>query len=156
MRYKLHCVGVSVCVIIILFIHKLQQVMGPGTSCCILFNQMEDHVAPDYSFRALPQLSHVPKFDGSNHREWNYELDLCFQNLEIAGIVLGQELCPIEVKQSRELFYSLSCRTMSHQSTCCSSFTNLFSLFFYVIHYDLLISCMWVTPIHENLNVNQQ
>ena len=107
--------------------------MGPDTSCCIWFNQMEDHVAPDYSFRAFPQLSHVPKFDGSNHREWNYELDLCFQNLEIAGIVLGQELCPIEVKQSREFFfYSLSCRTMSHQSTCCLSFTNLFSLFFFI------------------------
>ena len=81
--------------------------MGPDTSCCIWFNQMEDHVAPDYSFRAFPQLSHVPKFDGSNHREWNYELDLCFQNLEIAGIVLGQELCPIEVKQSREFFFLL-------------------------------------------------
>ena len=26
MRYKLHCVGVSMCVIIILFIHKLLQV----------------------------------------------------------------------------------------------------------------------------------
>ena len=121
---------------------------------------MEDHVAPDYSFRAFPQLSHVPKFDGSNHREWNYELDLCFQNLEIAGIVLGQELCPIEGKQSREFFFFFftpfhvePCHIRAHAAYRSQIYSAFFFLFF---HYDLLISCMWVTPIHENLNVNQQ
>ncbi|KAI9549299.1 hypothetical protein GHT06_007414 [Daphnia sinensis] len=54
---------------------------------------MAEHAAPDNSMRAV---SHVPKFDGTNHREWNYEIDLCFQNLDIADVVLGLELCPDE------------------------------------------------------------
>ncbi|EFX69443.1 hypothetical protein DAPPUDRAFT_258523 [Daphnia pulex] len=54
---------------------------------------MAEHAVPDNSMRAV---SHVPKFDGTNHREWNYEIDLCFQNLDIADVVLGLELCPDE------------------------------------------------------------
>jgi nitroreductase len=57
--------------------------------------RMAEHAVPDNSMRAV---SHVPKFDGTNHREWNYEIDLCFQNLDIADVVLGLELCPDEVK----------------------------------------------------------
>ena len=56
---------------------------------------MADQAAQDNSLRSI---SHVPKFDGTNHREWNYEIDLCFQNLDIAEVVLGTELCPNEVK----------------------------------------------------------
>ena len=79
--------------------------MGPGTvhRAALELNQMAEHVAPDNSMRAV---SHIPKFDGSNHREWNYEIDLCFQNLEIAEVVLGQEVCSTEVKQSRELLFT--------------------------------------------------
>ena len=56
---------------------------------------MAEHVAQDFnSFRAV---SHVPKFDGTNHREWNYEIHLCFQAMEVDSVVLGTELCPAEV-----------------------------------------------------------
>ncbi|EFX65098.1 hypothetical protein DAPPUDRAFT_117556 [Daphnia pulex] len=54
---------------------------------------MAEHAVPDNSMRAV---SHIPKFDGTDHREWNYEIDLCFQNLDIADVMLGLELCPDE------------------------------------------------------------
>ena len=56
---------------------------------------MAEHVAQD--FNSLRAVSHVPKFDGTNHREWNYEIHLCFQAMEVDSVVLGTELCPAEV-----------------------------------------------------------
>ncbi|EFX80090.1 hypothetical protein DAPPUDRAFT_318972 [Daphnia pulex] len=56
---------------------------------------MAEHVAQD--FNSLRAVSHVPKFDGTNHREWNYEIHLCFQAMEIDCVVLGTELCPVEI-----------------------------------------------------------
>lgn len=77
---------------------------------------MAEHAVPDNSMRAV---SHVPKFDGTNHREWNYEIDLCFQNLDIADVVLGLELCPDEVNSHRNIFFYffISRRQPSFQST---------------------------------------
>ncbi len=44
-------------------------------------------------------VAHVPKFDGTNHREWNYQLILSFQGMEIDGVVTGTEVLPVEVIQ---------------------------------------------------------
>ncbi|KAK4017127.1 hypothetical protein OUZ56_032080 [Daphnia magna] len=55
---------------------------------------MAEHVAQD--FNSLRAVSHVPKFDSTNHREWNYEIHLCFQAMEVDCVVLGTELCPAE------------------------------------------------------------
>ena len=71
--------------------------------------RMAEHAVPDNSMRAV---SHVPKFDGTNHREWNYEIDLCFQNLDIADVVLGLELCPDEVNSHRNIFFYFSQTTL--------------------------------------------
>lgn len=58
---------------------------------------MAEHVANDIgSMRAV---AHVPKFDGTNHMEWNYQLILSFQGMEIDGVVTGTEVLPVEVIQ---------------------------------------------------------
>ena len=55
---------------------------------------MAEHAVQENS---LWTISNVPKFDGTNHREWNYEIDLRFQNLDIAQVVSGLKGCPAEV-----------------------------------------------------------
>jgi hypothetical protein len=45
-------------------------------------------------------VAHVPKFDGTNHREWNYQLHLSFQGMEIDQVVTGTEVLPEEVTQT--------------------------------------------------------
>lgn len=59
---------------------------------------MAEHAANDIgSMRAV---AHEPKFDGTNHREWNYQLHLSFQGMEIDQVVTGTELVPEEVIQA--------------------------------------------------------
>ena len=67
----------------------------------ITFVMAEYQENPNNSLRAV---ANVPKFDGNNYREWSYELDLAFQQLEIISIIDGTDLLPDEVK----LFKSLS------------------------------------------------
>lgn len=55
---------------------------------------MAEHVVQDNSMRTV---QHVPKFDGTNYREWNYEMDLAFQQLDIIQVVSGALTCPEEV-----------------------------------------------------------
>ncbi|XP_045031709.1 uncharacterized protein LOC123473996 [Daphnia magna] len=62
---------------------------------------MAEHVAQD--FNSLRAVSHVPKFDSTNHREWNYEIHLCFQAMEVDCVVLGTELCPAEERNEENL-----------------------------------------------------
>jgi hypothetical protein len=47
----------------------------------------------------LRDVGHVPKFDGSNYREWNYELRMMFQQLGLLGLVEGRvgHTLPVEV-----------------------------------------------------------
>ncbi len=70
---------------------------------------MAEHVANDIgSMRAV---AHVPKFDGTNHREWNYQLILSFQGMEIDEVVTGTEVLPdevIQLTQSNLLLSNLS------------------------------------------------
>ncbi|KAI9553696.1 hypothetical protein GHT06_021624 [Daphnia sinensis] len=50
----------------------------------------------------LKDVNHVPKFDGTNFREWSYELRLILQQLGLIGLVearVGHTL-PDEVTQS--------------------------------------------------------
>ncbi|KZS05277.1 TE: Gypsy retrotransposon integrase 1-like protein [Daphnia magna] len=56
---------------------------------------MADHALQVPTYSSLRAVSHVPKFDRMNHHEWNSEIDLCFQILDIADVVLGTELCPM-------------------------------------------------------------
>ncbi|KZR98479.1 Uncharacterized protein APZ42_006087 [Daphnia magna] len=59
---------------------------------------MAEHNTHDIgSMRAV---AHVPKFDGTNHREWNYQLHLSFQGTEIDEVVTGAELLPEEVTRT--------------------------------------------------------
>lgn len=59
---------------------------------------MAEHNTHDIgSMRAV---AHVPKFDGTNHREWNYQLHLSFQGMEIDEVVTGAELLPEEVTRT--------------------------------------------------------
>lgn len=55
----------------------------------------EHEIQDNQPFRAV---AHLPKFDGSNHREWNFEIDLVFQHHELKDLVSGTELRPEEVK----------------------------------------------------------
>lgn len=62
---------------------------------------MTDHAAQDNSMRTV---QHVPKFDGTNYREWNYEMDLAFQQLDINQVVSGVLTCPEEVTNGLDKF----------------------------------------------------
>ena len=57
---------------------------------------MAEHQTQEYSIKSVDS---VPKFDGTNHREWRYELTLRMQHLEIEGVVNGTVPCPDEVSQ---------------------------------------------------------
>lgn len=48
----------------------------------------------------LRDVAHVPKFDGTNFREWNFELSMMFQQLDLLGIVERRNghTLPAEVK----------------------------------------------------------
>ncbi|EFX67583.1 hypothetical protein DAPPUDRAFT_330916 [Daphnia pulex] len=52
----------------------------------------------------LKDVNHVPKFDGTNFREWSYELRMMFQQLGLIGLVearaghtLPEETCSIHM-----------------------------------------------------------
>ena len=47
--------------------------------------------------QSLRVMENVPKFDGTNIREWRYEFNLRLQHLEIDQVVDGTELRPEEV-----------------------------------------------------------
>ncbi|EFX69600.1 hypothetical protein DAPPUDRAFT_113528 [Daphnia pulex] len=55
---------------------------------------MAEHEIQDN--QPLRAVAHLPKFDGSNHREWNFEIDLVFQYHELKDLVSGTELRPEE------------------------------------------------------------
>ena len=38
----------------------------------------------------LRDVNHVPKFDGTNFREWSFELRMIFQQLGLLGLVEGR------------------------------------------------------------------
>ena len=54
----------------------------------------ENEIQDNQPLRAI---SHLPKFDGTNHREWNFEIDLVFQHHDLKELVLGSEVLPEEV-----------------------------------------------------------
>jgi hypothetical protein len=49
------------------------------------------------SDNSIKAVQNVPKFDGSNYREWHFELDLAFKLLDLSNIISGIELRPQEV-----------------------------------------------------------
>ncbi|EFX61683.1 hypothetical protein DAPPUDRAFT_338459, partial [Daphnia pulex] len=53
----------------------------------------ENEVQDNQPLRAI---AHLPKFDGTNHREWNFEIDLVFQHHDLKDVVLGNEVFPEE------------------------------------------------------------
>ncbi|KAK4013376.1 hypothetical protein OUZ56_025874 [Daphnia magna] len=57
---------------------------------------MAEHEIQDN--QPLRAVAHLPKFDGSNHREWNFEIDLVFQHHELKDLVSGTELRPEELR----------------------------------------------------------
>ena len=38
----------------------------------------------------LRDVNHIPKFDGTNFREWSFELRMIFQQLGLLGLVEGR------------------------------------------------------------------
>ncbi|KAI9558378.1 hypothetical protein GHT06_015151 [Daphnia sinensis] len=48
----------------------------------------ENEIQDNQPLRAI---AHLPKFDGTNHREWNFEIDLVFQHHDLKDVVLGNE-----------------------------------------------------------------
>ena len=59
---------------------------------------MAEHQVQDFSLRSMES---VPKFDGTNIREWRYELNLRLQHLDINRIVEGTDISPEEVTNRR-------------------------------------------------------
>ncbi|EFX76584.1 hypothetical protein DAPPUDRAFT_248686 [Daphnia pulex] len=57
----------------------------------------ENDVQDNQPLRAI---AHLPKFDGTNHREWNFEIDLVFQHHDLKDVVLGNEVLPEELYRS--------------------------------------------------------
>lgn len=111
--------------------------------------RMAEHAVPDNSMRAV---SHVPKFDGTNHREWNYEIDLCFQNLDIADVVLGLELCPDEVNSHRYIFIFFLADNSHSRAHGCSSFTFALKLHAFILQVWTNLTCESIYCIHCSRN----
>ncbi|KZS03947.1 Uncharacterized protein APZ42_033208 [Daphnia magna] len=56
----------------------------------------ENEIQDNQPLRAI---AHLPKFDGTNHREWNFEIDLVFQHHDLKDVVLGNEVLPEEFEE---------------------------------------------------------
>jgi len=84
----------------------------------------------------LRDVAHVPKFDGSNFREWNFELRMMFQQLSLLGLVEGKvgHTKPIEViititvnnnVRVKHIYESNTCPHMQFKHDTCTSSTHV-------------------------------
>lgn len=91
----------------------------------------------------LKDVNHVPKFDGTNFREWSYELRLILQQLGLLGLVearVGHTL-PDEVKQ-----FSYHYMLKSHSFNMYSVMTCDTHVQFSFVRFTHMLTC--INPTH--------
>jgi hypothetical protein len=62
----------------------------------------------------LRDVNHVPKFDGTNYREWSFELRMMFQQLGLLGLVEGRDGHTLPVEVTKLFSNSYTCLHHTH------------------------------------------